>query len=151
MILDERNEFADALTIATATGRALHGDVIDLGVARDIGNGEPLYLVISIDTAVTSAGAATVDFELVSDAQAAIAVDGTATIHASTGAIGKATLVAGYTRVLALPMEGAVYERYLGVITNVGTAALTAGKANAFLTHDVTRWKAYDSPSQDSV
>ena len=31
MILDERNEFADATTVAAAAGTALIGDVIDLG------------------------------------------------------------------------------------------------------------------------
>lgn len=150
MIIDDLLEFADATTITTATGRALLGDVIDLGappsgtVYRDIGNGDPLYLVIQIDTAVTSAGAATVQFELVSDAQAAIAVDGTASIHFVTAAIAKATLVAGYyVAVIALPREGVAYERYLGVISNPATAALTAGKANAFLTRTPPSWKAY--------
>ena len=43
MILDERNEFADAVALNTgAAGSYLIGDQIDLGVARDIGNGEPL-------------------------------------------------------------------------------------------------------------
>lgn len=146
MILDERSEFADATTIPTATGRSLLGDVMDLSVARDIGDGEPLYLVVQIDTAVTSAGSATVSFELVSDAQAAIAVDGTASLHAASAAIPKATLVAGYTAfVVALPREGVAYERYLGVISNVGVATLTAGKANAFLTHDPAKYKAYNN------
>jgi hypothetical protein len=143
MILDERNEFADATAIGASTGRRLVGDVIDLGAAtRDIGNGAPLYLVIQVDTAVTSDGSATVTFELASDAGAEIATDGGATVHFATGAIPKATLVAGYTAVaVALPMG--TYERYLGVIANVGTAALTAGKINAFLTHDVSKWTAY--------
>lgn len=86
MILDERNEFADATALSTAaTGRALVGDVIDLGAtSSDIGNGQPLYLVIQVDTDVTSAGAATVSFELASDASASIATDGSATVHAVT-------------------------------------------------------------------
>jgi hypothetical protein len=143
MIIDSRGEFADAETLATSTGRALVGDVIDLGAeSRDVGEGETLYLVIQVDTAVTSAGAATVDFELVSDAAAAIATDGSATVHASTGAIGKADLTAGYQRAIALP-QGSTYERYVGVISNVATAALTAGKVNAFLTKNPKGWRAY--------
>lgn len=142
MIIDSRGEFADAETLATATGRALVGDVVDLGAAsRDVGEGETLYLVVQVDTAVTSAGSATVDFELVSDDAAAIATDGSATVHASTGAIGKADLTAGYQRAIALPQG--TYERYLGVISNVGTAALTAGKVNAFLTKNPKGWTAY--------
>ena len=148
MLLDDALEFtADAGTaLATATGRALVADVIDTSVARDIGNhgnGLPLYLVILVTDAVTSAGAATVTFELVSDAQAAIAVDGSATIHHSTGAIGKATLVAGYSIVIPLPAEGVAYERYLGLISNPGTAALTAGSIRAFITPDAGKWKSY--------
>lgn len=143
MILDKRNEFADATALSTAaTGRALVGDVIDLGaVSQDIGNGEDLYLVIQVDTAVTSAGAATVSFELASDAQAAIATDGSATVHFATAAIPKATLVAGYMAA-AIKLPPSSYERYLGVLQNVGTAALTAGKVNAFLTHDLAKWQA---------
>lgn len=143
MILDDLLEFADAAALSTAaTGLALVGDVIDLGappsgsVYRDIGNGEPIYLVIGIDTAVTSAGSATVSFVLASDSTASIATDGSASQHFATAAIAKGTLVAGYlVCVIALPMDGGVpYERYLGILQNVGTAALTAGKFNAFLT-----------------
>lgn len=144
MILDERSEFCDATALSTAaTGVALVGDVIDLVKARDIGQGNPLYLVIQVDTAVTSAGSATVEFQLASDAQAAIAVDGSATVHAKSGAIPKATLVAGYQLVIPLPWEDPAYERYVGILQNVGTAALTAGKINAFLTMVPSKWKAY--------
>lgn len=143
MILDNNLEFADATTIPTATGRSLLGDVVDLDVARDIGAGQTMYLVIQITTAVTSAGAATVSFELVSDAQSAIATDDTATRHATSFEFAKATLVAGFTIIVPIPPEDPDYERFLGVISNVGTAALTAGAANAFLTHDVRAYKAY--------
>lgn len=144
MILDERTELCDATALSTAaTGLALVGDVLDLTVARDVGQGRPLYLVIQVDTAVTSGGAATVEFDIASDAQAAIAVDGSATIHAKSFAIPKATLVAGYQLVIPLPWESPAYERYLGLLQNVGVAALTAGKINAFLTDTPAKWAAY--------
>ena len=144
MILDERTEFADATALSTAgTGLALVGDVYDAGVARNVGNGKPLYLVIQITTAVTSGGAATVEFQLVSDAAAAIAVDGSASVHAKSAAIAKATLIAGFTVILPVPPEAGVsYELFLGILQNVGTAALTAGAINAFFTTDVKQWKA---------
>lgn len=146
MILDERNEFADATALDTGgTGLALLGDVIDLGAEapEGFGEGEQMYLCIQVTTAVTSAGAATVQFQLVSDAQAAIAADGSETLHAQSDAIPKATLVAGYMVVLPVP-QTPDYERYLGVQTNVGTAALTAGAVNAFLTLDPpANWRAY--------
>lgn len=143
MILDERNEFCDATALNTgAAGSYLVGDVIDLGAtSSDIGNGEPMYLVIQVDTAATSGGAATGQFHLCSDAQAAIAVDGSATYHFSTSAIPVASLVAGY-RVAVVALPHGTYERYLGVVQTTGTAAFTAGKVNAFLTHDAAKWVA---------
>jgi hypothetical protein len=147
MILDERNEFADATALSTAaTGLALVGDVIDLGT-DGINEVDGIDLAISIDTAVTSAGSATVEFQLVSDAQAAIAVDGSATVHYKSAAVPKATLVAGYN-VVNVKLPKGQYERYLGILQNVGTAALTAGKVNAGLTPLDPSWKAFASPSQ---
>jgi hypothetical protein len=143
MILDERGEFCDAIALNTGGAASyLVGDVIDLGgTSQDIGTGEPLYLVIQVDTTATSGGAATGQFHLCSDAQAAIAVDGTATYHFSTGAIPVATLVAGY-QVCAVRLPSGAYERYLGIVQTTAVAAFTAGKINAFLTHDISKWSA---------
>lgn len=143
MILDERNEFCDATALNTGGAASyLIGDVIDLGVSRDIGTGEDLYLVITVDTTATSGGSATGAFHLASDAQAAIAVDGTATYHFSTAAIAVATLVAGYT-IAAVRLPSGTYERYLGILQTTAVAAFTAGKVNAFLTKDISKWTAY--------
>jgi hypothetical protein len=149
MWLDELNEFADALALSTAgTGIANVGDIIDLGAgSKPLNDIADLYLVITIDTAVTSGGAATVQFLLVSDS-GAIATDGSATQHWASAAIPKATLVAGYVvAVVPLPKQP-LYERYLGVQQNVGTAALTAGKFNAFLTLDPSNWVAIADGTQ---
>lgn len=143
MILDERGEFCDATALNTGVAASyLIGDVIDLGLSRDIGNGEGLYLVITVDTTATSGGAATGQFHLASDAQAAIAVDGTATYHFSTSAIPVATLVAGYT-IAAVRLPNGTYERFLGILQTTAVAAFTAGKVNAFLTKDAAKWTAY--------
>lgn len=148
MILDERGEFCDATALNTgAPASFLIGNVIDLSTTtRNMGAGEDLYLVIQVTTAVTSAGAATVQFHLASDAAAAIAVDGSATYHYSSAAIPKATLVAGYTAV-AVKISSGTYERYLGVLQTTGTAAVTAGAVNAFLTKDISAWTAYADAS----
>jgi hypothetical protein len=145
MILDERLEFADAVALNTgAVGSYLIGDVIDLQVARDIGNGETAYVVIQIDTLPTSGGSATAAFSLCSDAQAAIAVDGSQTTHATTGAKTIAQMPAGTRFILPIPAEGSVYERYVGIVQTTGTAAFTAGKINAFITLDnPATWKSY--------
>lgn len=142
MIMDESLEFADAAT-ATATGTANFGDVIDLGTgsATDPGHGETVYLVVMVATTVTSAGAATVAFQLASDSSTSLATNGTQTIHFTSAAIGKASLTAG-TQVLCVPLPSgdlSAYERYLGCQIIIGTAALTAGAFDAFLTKDPRR------------
>lgn len=152
MILDERNEFADAVSVAAAAGTALIGDVIDLEVVRDIGAGRPVYLVITTDTEIITGGSAgTIKFQLASDAQAAIAVDGSASIHFETKAFVTDDAAAndsqlnagGVIACVALPMEGVAYERYLGILAVIATTTVTAGKINAFLTLDPAKYKAY--------
>jgi hypothetical protein len=153
MILDERTEFADAVSVAAAASTALIGDVIDLSsIHRDIGSGQDTFLVITVDTEIITAGAAgTINFALVSDAQAAIAVDGSATVHwqsrnfvTDDAAANDAQMNAGaIVAVVALPGEGAVYERYLGVIATIATTTVTAGKINAFLTLTPPKWVPY--------
>lgn len=148
MIMDELNEFGDALALSTAgTGLAAIGDTIDLGnPAHDLGIGKQMYLVIQVQTAVTSGGSATVSFQLVSDAQDPPAADGTETLHFATEDIAIASLTAGARLIIPVPVGTATlqeYERYLGLQQNVGTAALTAGAVDAFLTFDPTGWKSY--------
>lgn len=151
MILDEATEFADAVSVAQAAGTYLLGDQIDLQSARDIGNGHPLYFMITVDTEIITGGSAgTINFSLVSDAQAAIATDGTATVHFKTrdfvtddSAANDAQMnVGGVIACVPIPLEGATYERYLGVLYTVATTTTTAGKVNAFLTTDPQKWKA---------
>ena len=149
MIMDEYTEFADAASVAAAAGTALIGDVIDMSEVRDIGHSGPIYLVIGIDTAIITGGVAgTIKFQLVSDAQEAIAVDGSATVHFDSGDfvtddIALADLLVGETAVaIALPMEGKAYEQFVGILAIIGTTTVTEGAINAFLTLDVAKWKA---------
>lgn len=143
MIIDKLCEFADAVALDTSgTGYQLVGSALDSSVARDLGAGQMLYLILQVDTAITGTSS-TVQFILASDSSSAIAVDGSATEHYLSDLIPEATLVAGYTMVVPLPSVAPAYEQYLGIIANVGTAVLTAGKINAFLTMDPTGWKAY--------
>lgn len=150
MILDKRNEFCSATALNTgAPGTYLIGDQIALGVARDVGIGEELYLVITVDTQPTSAGAATAQFTLASDNTASIATNGTASVHFQTKAFTIAEMTAGAVlAAVALPAEGVAYKRFLGILQTTGTAAFTGGKINAFLTHDVAKWKSYAAPFQ---
>jgi hypothetical protein len=144
MILDERTEFADAAAIALNIGNAIapNTDVVDTGstnTLKDLGSGKPVYLVLNVDTTFVGA-TATIQFQFSSDSTANLATS--KTVHIDTGAIAVATWVAGYTKIYALPIE-ATYERYLGLWMTVATANVTAGKLNAYLVSDVSKWVAY--------
>lgn len=144
MILDDRLEFLDATDCKINTTNNIIGDVIDLGATptlRDIGNGEPLYLVIQVTTAATGAG--NITFELCSDSTANLATS--KTVHVSTGAIAYGTWTLGYTKIYALPMD-ATYERYLG-LWETGSGNTTALNCNAFLTTNPAKYTAYDDNS----
>lgn len=142
MIMDSLLEFADGEDISQTAGTYLATNQIDMQDARDIGNGQPLYLVIQIDTAVVGTSS-TVNFRLRSDSSAAIHAT-TSTAHIETGAIAEALLVAGYQVIIPLPPEGSnAYERFLGVQAIVGTATTSAGTYSAFLTLDPVGNKSY--------
>ena len=148
MWMDERNLFADEVdTTATGDATGLIGDVVDLGVARDVGQGHPMYLVIQVTEAYT--GGTSVQFVLASDSVAAIAVDGSETRHLATDVLTDAQLTLGFKAVFPLPMgdtaqgeDTAGYERYLGILAiDVGTH--TAGSISAYLTPDPSGWTSY--------
>lgn len=149
MIIDKFNEFCDATSVAGSAGTALVGNVIDLGAAsRDVGNGEPLYLVIQTDTEIITGGSAgTIQFQLASDSTADLATSATvhfasATLVTDDAAANSAALNAGGV-IAAVALPQGTYERYLGILAVIGTTTVTAGKINAFLTKDVASWKAY--------
>lgn len=143
MIMDSRLEFCDATALNTGGAATyLLGNVVDLGnVTQDIGNGESTFLVISVDTLPVSA-TGTIDLQLASDAQAAIATDGSATVHLRTGARLAAAMPVGPLFMAELPTEYR-YERYLGILQTTAVAAFSAGKINAYITLDKSLWTAY--------
>ena len=135
MMYDKLNAFG---TDQAVTATAASTDIVDLGAARDMGNGEPLELVILVTQTVTAAGAATVTFTLETDDNAGFS---SPVVLASSGAIGKAALTAG-TEVLRIkvPLDA---ERYLRTNYTVATGPLTAGTFTAFLAHDRQASRAY--------
>lgn len=138
-IMDARTEFADAVSVAAVASTINVGNIIDTSVVRDLGNGEPVYLNITVDTDVVTGGSAgTIAFQLVSDSTTTIAVDGTASNHYTSKSFvtddAGYDLTAGKVAVcIALPLEGVAYERYLAVQAVIGTTTTTAGKVNAWL------------------
>ena len=137
MMYDKLNTFG---TDQAVTATAASTDIIDLGVVRDIGNGEPLELVILCTESATASGSATVTFTFETDDNSGFS---SAAVLAGTSAIGKAALTAG-TEVLRVKLPLGV-ERYLRVNYTVATGPLTAGKFTAFLTEERQANTAYAS------
>ena len=150
-IMDKLTEFCNAQSVALAAGTHLLGDVIDIQDTRDIGNSGSIFFQMRAASNIITAGTAgTIEFQLVSDAQAAIATNGTATVHwrsgqYTTGSAATSQLKMGdVIAQLQLPMESAyrTYERYVGVLAVVGTTPVTNGSVDAYMTLDPTSWKA---------
>ena len=155
MILDERNEMADATTVAAAAGTALIGDVIDLGT-DGVNDVSGLYAVITVDTEIATAGVAgTVQLHLVSDSLATLGagVLSACTTHASTpllvtGATTTNALLLAGKSLLQVELPKGQYERYLGILCTTATTTTTTGKVNAFLTPTPVTQKSFDAPFQ---
>ena len=132
-MLDVNTKFSVAQAV-TSTGDTASTNIYDNGSANtaEIGLANELWLNVAVSETVTSAGSATVAFVLQDSADASSWAD----VYV-TAAIPKATLVAGYQALLMQPPVGT--RRYLRVVYRVATAALTAGKFEAFISLDAQR------------
>lgn len=159
MLMDERNEFADNVSVAAAAGTALIGDVIDLDPTEISPNnttdlyGSELYVVIRTGATeiITGGSAGTIQFYVVSDALATLGagVVASCTTHlispslvTDDSAANSDALNAGGT-ILCAKLPPGNYERYLGVLCTIGTTTVTAGTIDAFLTADPAIWKPF--------
>lgn len=147
MMNDIQTLMSDSQSIAAGAGTVVSTNAIDLGAAgtpaagyqargtapHDIGRSgaKGVQLEVQIDETVTSGGAATVDFQLIMSDNSDLSAP---TVLQTTGAIAKATLVAGYKPRLALPVG--ISKRYLGIQYVIAVAATTAGKVTAGLVAD---------------
>lgn len=130
------------------TATAVSTNTIDLSQVRDLGPGTDLYATFTVDTAATASGAATVNFQVITSAAAALS---SPTVLGQTDAIPKTDLtVARKPIVLCIPsatlLAQPIGQRYLGVQYTVGTGPLTAGAFSCTLTlSDVSVGKNYPS------
>jgi len=136
MIIDSQALFSSAQDLTGAgVGDTASTNVLDTGADTDDGVGEELFVEVNVSVAVTSAGAATVQYVLQTSTDNATWTD----LELSE-AIAKATLVIGYTRYLRVNPG---VRRYLRVVYRIGTAALTAGKVTAGLVKNIQLNKPY--------
>lgn len=132
----------------TVTASAVSTNTIDLSQVRDIGTGTQMFAVFTVDEAVTAAGAATVNFQIITSAAAALS---SPTIIGQTDAIAKTELTLG-RKPICLPLPPAILnaqpigQRYLGVQYTIGTGPLTAGKFTCYISdNDISAAKYYPS------
>lgn len=123
MILDADLQFSNAQDIATAT--AASTNIIDLGVARNIAIGKPIYVVVMVTTAMTNTGSCTIKLETDDDSAFGSATNAQAVGVFTTAAAGAMLIVPIYPHNIS--------ERYMRLYyTKSGT--IDAGNVDAFLT-----------------
>lgn len=133
------DDFLKLSAAQAVTATAVSTNTVDLGTSRDLGPGEKLNVQVTVDQTVTAAGAATVTFQVISSAAAALT---SPTILGQTDAIGKAELTAGRKPIVipvpraSLISAQALGQRYFGLQYTVGTGPLTAGQFTAYVVID---------------
>lgn len=137
MITDALLRVSNAQAVTTT---AVSTDTVDLGVARDIGAGENLYMNFTVGTAF--AGGTSTEFQVIGSASADLS---SPTVLGSSGAIATAGLTAGKRAAVRVnPAIGSNGLRYFGArYVVVGTNS--AGTVTADVVHGVQDNKSYAS------
>lgn len=137
MYVDAQLLFSDAQAVTAA---AASDNVVDLGIARDIGTGENMYLVVVCDTAMTDAGSdSTLDVILQGDSTTTFTPDGARTLFQFG-----ATSAAGTSKIARLdPGSEPLQYRYIRLYYSPNNGDLTTGSFTAFITNDIEKYTAY--------
>ena len=115
------------------TATAVSTDTIDLGTARDIGEGRDLFVVFTVTEAFAALTSLT--FEVITSAAAALS---SPTVIAATGAVALANLGVGKQYIVQIPPRiASLGQRYLGVRYTVAGNNATAGKVTADIVLDI--------------
>lgn len=129
MYVDSLLQFADGQTLG---GDAVSENVVDLGVARDIGVGRDLYVVVQIDAAIT--GTLQVNIET-DDAEGFPS----AAVKADIGSFSASAAVGDQLFYKLSP--DVMDEQYIRLDFN----GATAGDVSAFMTTDIDKYTNYPS------
>jgi hypothetical protein len=113
MYLDAQLLFSDEQVVSADAGST---NIVDLGVARNLFDGEPMAVVLQIDAAADMGDAnETYEFQIETDGDVAFGSPTDLLAHSIAGA----SLAINTIHVLPVPV-GAAVERYLRVYYNVG-------------------------------
>jgi hypothetical protein len=132
MLIDKQNQFsADAGDTPTGIGSAVSTNIIDLGVARDIGGAvtEQLMLLCQVATPFTSAGSATLQVQFQTAPDNGSGAPGSWSTLVQSDAVPVASLAAGF-KFLPNEVPGGTL-RFVRLNYVVGTAVMTGGALKA--------------------
>jgi hypothetical protein len=135
MIIDSQNLFSTQGTgdSPTATGSTPSTNVVDLGIARDVGGAlsEQLLLLCEVTTAFASGGSATLQVQFQTAPDNGSGAPGTWAILSQSDAIPVASLVQGY-KFLPGQLTGGT-QRFVRLNYVIGSAVMTGGTLKAGL------------------
>lgn len=137
MYVDAQLLFSDAQAVTAA---AASTNYLDLGVARDLGTGEDLYLVTVCDVAMTDSGSdSTLAVYLYGDSTTTFTPDGSDLMYTFS-----ATSAAGTVKYAKLdPGAAALQYRYLEVYYSPANGNLSTGSFTTFITNNIQKYVSY--------
>lgn len=136
MYVDAQLLFSDgqALTAAAASG-----NYVDLSAARNIGVGEALYVVVTIDVAFTDASSdSSVAVDLYGDSTTTFTPDAQTRLFTIP-----AVAAAGNVYIARISPDFAANYRYLELYYTPANGNLSTGTVTAFIAKDVSAFTAY--------
>lgn len=136
MYVDAQLLFSDAQAVTAA---AASTNIVDLGVARDLGTGQDLYVVVSVDTTMDDDGDdSTLEVKVQKDTVEGFGSAEDAQIIGTFAA----TSAAG-TRLVAKLDPDKIDQRYIRLYYTPANGNLSAGAFTAFITTDVQAYTSY--------
>ena len=144
MLIDKQNQFsADTGDSPTSIGSTASTNIIDLGIARDIGGAvtDQLMLLCQVTTAFTSGGSATLQVQFQTAPDNGSGLPGSWSTLAQSDVIPVASLVQSYKFLPSEVPGGTLLFIRLNYV--IGTAAMTAGTLKAALVPSLDMQPAY--------
>ncbi len=136
MLTDAFLLFSDAQTVTAAAASTSY---VDLGAARNIGVGEPLYVVVTVDEALTDGSSnSTVPVYLYGDSSTTFTPDGSQLLFTIP-----ALAAAGQKYVALISPDFASNYRYAELYYDVQNGNLSTGKFTASIVVGADNYNAY--------
>lgn len=139
MILDAQLQFSDEQAVTAAAGST---NTIDLKAVRDIGTGQPLYVVVTVDTTMDDASDdSTITVALEGDSTTTFTPDGTQDLFTIPALTAAGSVFYARLDPAAAPLQ----YQYIRLKYTPANGNLSAGAFSAYLTDNIDRYVSYDS------